>query len=140
MKRSARAAAVASDMWFENLNKFRRPFLNRDTSSQSSRPRIAIIDSGVDPQHPHIGQIYGYKDFVTETEIKQDVTGHGSTGVDLICKVIEDPEIYVARVFERATGSLQEQEYTAKVSQLFLSVFASRRLAHSTRAFERIKF
>jgi hypothetical protein len=46
---------------------------------------------------------------------KQDLIDHGSTGVHLICKVIEDLEIYVARVFEGAEGSVQEQNLTAKV-------------------------
>lgn len=63
-----------------------------------------------------MGRIYGYRDFIHDSDVKQDMTGHGSTGVDLICRTIEDPEIYIARVFEERTGGKQEQEYTTKVS------------------------
>lgn len=62
-----------------------------------------------------MGKVHGYRDFVHDSEKKQDLIDYGSTGVHLICKVIEDPEIYVPRVFERAEGSIQEQNLTAKV-------------------------
>lgn len=76
------------------------------------------MDSGVEPAHPNKMMIHGYRDFVDNSEEWKDNSGHGSTGVDLVCKVVKMPEIYVARVFETSSGSVDVQDRITEVSSL----------------------
>jgi hypothetical protein len=112
------SARADSDAWFQQLSELAEVLSLPEGVTQMSNVKIAIIDSGIDPQHPHMGQVKGYRDFVTgQDDIKLDQTGHGSTGVDLICKVLGDhnPEIYVARVFEESRGTVVEADRIAEV-------------------------
>jgi len=100
----------------------------RRPTDQEDKPeynvKIAVIDSGVAENHPQSHQIKGYKDFVTgKDEERVDKTNHGSMGVDLICKVLEQGcDIYVARVFDKDAGSVEVQDRIAVVCNwLFLS-------------------
>lgn len=88
------------------------------------RVKIAIIDSGIEPGYPYESYIEEYRDFVTNDHDRRvDNTKHGSTGVNLVCKVLSDhdPKIYVARVFEKSTGDELVQDRIAKVILLFIS-------------------
>lgn len=79
--------------------------------------KIAVIDSGICKDHPQMHQVKGYKDFVTGNDAeKEDKTNHGSIGVHLICRVLEECcDIYVARVFDTSAGSVAVQDRIAKV-------------------------
>ncbi|KAL4766789.1 ankyrin repeat-containing domain protein [Aspergillus nidulans var. acristatus] len=103
----ARSTSANSDAWFQKLSEL-ADILSPEEVTEKTNVKIAIIDSGILPDHPNMGQVKDYRDFVDgQDAIKCDNTGHGSTGVDLICRVLSDhnPEIYVARVFERSQGT-----------------------------------
>lgn len=93
----------------------RRPKDQEDKSEYNVK--IAVIDSGITKNHPQMHQVKGYKDFVLgNDEEKADKTNHGSTGVDLICKVLEQGcDIFVARVFDTNAGSVEVQDRIAEV-------------------------
>jgi hypothetical protein len=59
--------------------------------------RIAVIDSGVNPSHPHIARVdggYPENDFL-------DRLGHGTAVMAAIQEKAPDAEYYAVRVFER---------------------------------------
>jgi len=81
--------------------------------------KIAVIDSGIVEDHVRMPQIQAYEDFVTPGNVKKvdnHETKHGSTGVQLICRAMEQTcDIYVARVFDTSAGSKAVQDRIAKV-------------------------
>lgn len=62
------------------------------------RVRIAVIDSGVNPRHPHIGRIAG--GFPTDDYL--DVLGHGTAVMAAIQEKAPEAEYYAVRVFRNA--------------------------------------
>jgi subtilisin family serine protease len=110
-----------------------------ETDDKYKPVKIAVIDTGVDPNHRQAGK-FRYKDFVDGTDVenlvekgmenvnekataKKDNTGHGTISVELILKVYEKAELYVARVFEKdQADEKKEPQLMAKASSLSLSV------------------
>lgn len=77
--------------------------------------RIAVLDTGIRGDNWYSRCIYGYKDFVDGKEEKIDLTGHGTTSVHLILKLINNVQIYVARVFEGRSAVPETVSAVAKV-------------------------
>ena len=75
--------------------------------------RIAILDSGLDPEHPSINEdqqlpnpcIKEVRSFVhgTEPYDVRDEIGHGTHALGLLLKVAPRAEIYVARIAGQKT-------------------------------------
>ena len=67
------------------------------------RIRIGIIDSGVNPSHPHVGNIVGGVTITPDgpDEIYLDHIGHGTAVAGLIHLNAPDAELIAVRVFER---------------------------------------
>ncbi len=61
--------------------------------------KIAIIDSGVTPGHPHVGSIAGGVGIVTEDYL--DRLGHGTAVAAAIREKVPDAELYAIKVFDR---------------------------------------
>ncbi|KAI1178589.1 hypothetical protein F4777DRAFT_77819 [Nemania sp. FL0916] len=91
----------------------------------TSRPvRIAILDSGFDPQNPLLmnedgrldPRIKGAQNFVHDTESLdfQDEIGHGTHALGLLLKVATCAEIYIARVANRETLDRDSYDAIAK--------------------------
>jgi len=83
----------------------------------SERIKVAIFDTGLEPEHHRSGAVH-YKDFVDSNEkCTKRQTSHGTTSLDLILKMYEDADLYIARVFETndAHGDLEAVQM-AKVS------------------------
>jgi subtilisin family serine protease len=79
----------------------RRHFLLDGEKIETYEPvRIAILDSGIDANHPIDRYIRGYMDFMSETDDHLDRTGHGTNGVLVTLAVVPDAHVYVGRVFE----------------------------------------
>ena len=98
-----------------------------ETDGEYKKVKIAVIDTGIDPKHRQAAKVK-YKDFLNEKpEDKRDNTGHGTISVDLILRMYEEAELYVARVFEESrAGEQKEASLMAKVRSLsigFLSPF-----------------
>ncbi len=65
--------------------------------------RIAIIDSGIHPGHPHVGEIAGGVE-ITQTGEGQDTVdrlGHGTAVAGAIREKAPDAELFAVKVFDR---------------------------------------
>src|SRR5882762_7699133 len=65
--------------------------------------RIGIIDSGVNPVHPHVAPIAGGVSFTPETAGGDylDFLGHGTAVAGAIREKAAHAELYAVKVFER---------------------------------------
>lgn len=67
--------------------------------------RVAAIDSGVNPNHPHIGRVSGgvavAPDGRVEPDVFSDLLGHGTAVMAAIQEKAPDAAYYAVRVFER---------------------------------------
>ena len=70
--------------------------------------RIAVIDSGINPQHPHVGAVAGGLSFdlnpqgeVTTSEDFHDAIGHGTAIAGLIREKAPDAALYAIRIFHK---------------------------------------
>lgn len=79
--------------------------------------KIAVLDTGVHPNHVEADYIKGYKDFVSrEDNVKCDNSGHGTTLIRLILDMCESADVYALRIFERDTAAKETQHLAAEVS------------------------
>ncbi|MBC7927062.1 MAG: S8 family serine peptidase [Bryobacteraceae bacterium] len=67
------------------------------------RVGVAIIDSGVNPHHPHIGNVISGRCFVPgePPDNYLDSLGHGTAVAGAICEKTSFVDLYIARVFHR---------------------------------------
>src|SRR5258706_127108 len=61
--------------------------------------KIAIIDSGIHPDHPHVGGIAGGIAIATDDYL--DRLGHGTAVAAAIREKCPDAELYAVKVFDR---------------------------------------
>lgn len=61
--------------------------------------RIAVIDGGIDPNNPYVGQIAGGVSFAGTGW--DDVIGHGTVVAATIREIAVEAEIYSVRIFHR---------------------------------------
>lgn len=61
--------------------------------------RIAVIDSGVHAEHPHVNGVAGGISFVSDDYV--DRRGHGTCVTAVIKEKAPDAEIYAVKVFDR---------------------------------------
>ena len=69
-----------------------------------SRVRVATIDSGVNPRHPHVEPIAGGVQITADgfTDDFIDVLGHGTAVAGAIREKAPDAEIFAVKVFQHA--------------------------------------
>ncbi|KAF3926251.1 hypothetical protein ABW20_dc0104105 [Dactylellina cionopaga] len=110
-----------SDAWFREMDRFTdivQPNYEPDGSIKHQRVKVAIIDSGISPKHPHSHLIQEFKDFVdpgNKELVDEHPTRHGSTGVELLVKISPEADIYTARVFKDVLADEKTQELAAEV-------------------------
>jgi subtilisin family serine protease len=65
--------------------------------------KIAIIDSGIHPGHPHVGDIAGGVEITLKGEGSDaiDRLGHGTAVAGAIREKVPDAELYAVKVFDR---------------------------------------
>jgi subtilisin family serine protease len=65
--------------------------------------KIAIIDSGIHPGHPHVGEIAGGVEItlIGEGHDAIDRLGHGTAVAGAIREKVPDAELYAVKVFDR---------------------------------------
>ena len=65
--------------------------------------KIAIIDSGIHPGHPHVGEIAGAVEITPAGEGPDaiDRLGHGTAVAGAIREKVPDAELYAVKVFDR---------------------------------------
>ena len=72
--------------------------------------RVAIIDSGVNPAHPHVGGVAGGV-FIGpggESAVYLDYLGHGTAVAGAIREKAPGAELYAVKVFDRALSTSSE--------------------------------
>jgi subtilase family protein len=67
------------------------------------RVRVGIIDSGVNPVHPHVGEIAGGVAFGSPVYL--DYLGHGTAVAGAIREKAPDAELYAVKVFNRTLST-----------------------------------
>lgn len=109
---ASRADQSSSEIWFKKVDKLngllRALTAERDAEYDRQRVKIAVVDTGISPQDLYSQYMKEgmYKDFVDgEDTVKRDDVGHGTNTVNLIFKVFEFPDIFVARVFKTTLAS-----------------------------------
>jgi subtilisin family serine protease len=75
--------------------------------------RIAVIDSGVNTAHPHIGRVAGGVNIATMAEDFTDVLGHGTAVMAAIMEKAPDAEYFAVKVFQTSLRASAEQIATA---------------------------
>ncbi|HMD50252.1 MAG TPA: S8 family serine peptidase [Bryobacteraceae bacterium] len=65
--------------------------------------KIAIVDSGIHPGHPHVGEIAGAVGITAtgESDDAIDRLGHGTAVAGAIREKVPDAELYAVKVFDR---------------------------------------
>ena len=85
-----------------------QPYNNRTSFCHSANivfppVKIAIIDSGIRPGHPHVGEIAGAVEITLAGEGPDaiDRLGHGTAVAGAIREKVPDAELYAVKVFDR---------------------------------------
>src|SRR4051794_8032264 len=64
--------------------------------------RVAVIDSGVHPAHPHIGSISGGTSIIAASDDILDRLGHGTAVMAAIKEKAPEAELFAVKIFDRA--------------------------------------
>jgi subtilisin family serine protease len=77
--------------------------------------RIAIIDSGVNPKHPHVGAVAGGVAITPEgvADDYLDRLGHGTAVAGAIREKAPQAELYAVKVFDRGLATTGNQLFRA---------------------------
>jgi hypothetical protein len=81
----------------------------KKSTGYDQRIKVAVLDTGIEPEHRMSGSVH-YRDFVDSIKkCTKEQTSHGTTSLELILKMYQDAEVYIARVFETndAHGDLE---------------------------------
>lgn len=89
------------------------------SDNKHPQTKVAILDTGLTPkaaaqfQQPNSK----YRDFTDNpVDIMHDATGHGTSIFDLVCRVCENADIFVARVWEDRHATASTVPSTIEVS------------------------
>ncbi|PYH78220.1 subtilisin-like protein [Aspergillus uvarum CBS 121591] len=112
-----------SQQWMDNLlssiHHFVDPYESIEAGPRAVEPvRIAILDSGFDPENPLLmienrqldPRIKAARSFIADTKPEdiRDEIGHGTHALGLLLKVATCAEIYIARIAHQETLDLSE--------------------------------
>ncbi|KAF3138931.1 hypothetical protein TWF569_008625 [Orbilia oligospora] len=94
------ATKSTENVWFREFENFPLALREQQSDVQNyERAKIAIIDTGITPDHPDQDMARDYKDFVEERNtIWKDGALHGSTGLYLVAKIALEADVYIDRV------------------------------------------
>lgn len=67
--------------------------------------RIAVVDSGIAPHHPHVGAVAAGVNFAGPGESTADLIGHGTAVAAAIREKAPDAELVPVRVFDRGLAT-----------------------------------
>jgi len=74
------------------------------TAQRGHRPRlqlkVAVVDSGINAEHSHVGNVAGGVSFVSEDY--KDFIGHGTAVAAAICSHEPRVELYAVKIFDRS--------------------------------------
>ncbi|KLU90805.1 hypothetical protein MAPG_10656 [Magnaporthiopsis poae ATCC 64411] len=120
-------AINAGKKWFNDAEYMKKveKFIGRFRSGRpSERPKIAVLDTGLDFEHPLLKKFLDNKtlsrgrslDFTLEPnpQVKGDDVGHGTHCTHLILKTCAMAEVYIAKVFNKKKADQYTASYIAK--------------------------
>lgn len=83
-----------------------------EPGSAPQRVRVAVVDSGIHPGHPHIGGVSGGIAFISPegpTGDYLDRLGHGTAVAAAIREKAPDSDLYAVKIFDRTLGTSIER-------------------------------
>ncbi|MCJ1394518.1 hypothetical protein MMC18_007397 [Xylographa bjoerkii] len=103
---------LGTKVWFELFDIETQSFLAEDRKPMGRKVKIAILDTGIDLEHPQFSnpdivylehgiprdRVKGCKSFVTNEDADTDDCGHGTHSVALLLIIARKADIYVARI------------------------------------------
>jgi hypothetical protein len=127
---------VATDKWFQDFRSIQKEIKkHRLPDSEFVKVKVAIIDTGVNFEHPVIKEAkatgaireeycQGFPDDDSHKP-KADDNGHGTFVASVLLKIAPDVELYIARAFNKAGTAVSKDDYkeTAKVTKYTFSKF-----------------
>ena len=102
-------------------------YMNQITRSSHTRIRIAVLDTGYDPNAEFFvnrdrrARLRGWKDCVADSQDPGDEHGHGTRVLSLLMKMAPMADVYVARVAKNSSGLERSSESIADVGLPHLS-------------------
>ncbi|KAH8692296.1 ankyrin repeat-containing domain protein [Talaromyces proteolyticus] len=122
-------AETLSERWFQKIEDL-AAVLRPERRDPYPPVRIAIIDSGMQKDHPYSQSVKVFRDFVKDdsslnshggtpnnpeiSDEEIDNTKHGSNGIHLIGRLAPNADLYVVRVFQDSAASSNTQDLIAK--------------------------
>ncbi|RDW57735.1 hypothetical protein BP5796_12536 [Coleophoma crateriformis] len=99
--------ASAAREWFSMYAKRTQPVLKARRNNDYKRIRIAVLDTGIDLDHPIIAKckirIANCRSWVVDDASVSDTHGHGTHIASVLLKLAPSADLYVARVFKDAS-------------------------------------
>ncbi|KAI4111719.1 MAG: hypothetical protein LQ338_008348, partial [Usnochroma carphineum] len=102
--------ATAADKWFEMLNSITQELLNKHRKENTKgRVKIAILDTGIDRNHPDYrrrwkGRIRNTRSWIGDSAY-EDSCGHGTHSAGLLMSIAPEARLYIARVAKDFRGA-----------------------------------
>ncbi|KAH7303436.1 peptidase S8/S53 domain-containing protein [Rhexocercosporidium sp. MPI-PUGE-AT-0058] len=98
--------ATAARAWISTYLKRTQTVLKARRSKDDKRVRIAVLDTGIDLNHPAITKcrtsIVEYHSWVVDDTSISDVCGHGTHIASVLLKLAPWADLYIAKVFKDA--------------------------------------
>ncbi|RDW58779.1 hypothetical protein BP6252_13255 [Coleophoma cylindrospora] len=99
--------ASAAREWFSMYAKRTQPVLKARRNKDYKLVRIAVLDTGIDLDHPIIAKckarIANCRSWVVDDASVSDTHGHGTHIASVLLKLAPSADLYVARVFKNAS-------------------------------------
>ena len=126
----------AAEDWIKDFHeRFRkRLFRGFHRPEDVQRVRIAILDTGIDAEHPYIQKKWlrpeydksnngiedrGYRDFVSEEPSRPvDNDGHGTHKAGIILKMAPEASLHVARVADNNTSIQRDELLASRIAKV----------------------
>jgi subtilisin family serine protease len=98
-----------------DLTEFARRSTGEPDGS-ARRVRVAVVDSGIHPGHPHIGGVQGGISFISPGQPDDDYLdrlGHGTAVAAAIREKAPEVELFAVKIFDRSLGTSIDRLITA---------------------------
>lgn len=110
--------------WFNKMDQIQL-LLGKERHKKDYPPvKIAILDTGIDRDFAHFWKFTQehYKDFVNvENRQGIDRTRHGTNGVQLLFKMLNNAEIHVVRCWKNEKADKNSPKLVEEVNHMLLS-------------------
>ncbi|KAG6368271.1 hypothetical protein INS49_002474 [Diaporthe citri] len=113
--------------WFQNFKRFRNRIFDRIPPNDGNRPKVTVIDTGIDASHPFIRSTrwssyddiedqHQFRDFSGDGEHEPvDYDGHGTFVAGLLLELAPDVQLTVARIGKSRTTIMTDARIAQKI-------------------------